>query len=610
MADFDPTDYDGGVDDLLGLDGGQEEEGEGQGEGKELRDAILVVIDASDRGMARDDGRGVVAQALAAAVSILKRKVVTSPDDRVGVLLYGVREKQNPNGFEGIRLILELDRPSAQRIRQLEVEASRTKTQFIERYGQGHAPLSDVFWTCTTVFNLSANPKQFQPRVFLFTSNDAPCATVAEQDAAVTRAQDLMDLGVDVEFFPLVAAEERFFIERFWSRVLPVDSADYVAQAALQVEELHRRVRRRLHRKRTLQRLSFRLSPGIEIAMAIFAHIIEAKVPYPVYLLNENNKPLKSETKSICQRTGAILHPVDDIESFIEVAGERVYLSREEVNEAKRIAEPGLQLLGFKAASRLRPHHRIFHSYFVTPMDRVVKGSGHLCAALIDLMLQRKLMAIARFVRTRNAPPQMVALLPQAETEDAAGADQLRPAGFHMILLPWAEEIRRLEFPLPTGAHVPPQLASSAQQVVRALRLEGFAPACVDNPVLQKHYAAVQALALGEEKPEETDDPLQPDEEAMREKAPVLEAWRVEVDTLSPALGALKRPAPGAPQGEAAARRPRVQPDPTSMDMRELVASGEVERLTVSVLRDWLKTQGAVCTGKKAELVERCRALV
>lgn len=36
-----------------------------------------------------------------------------SKDDKVGVLLYGVKEKQNPNNFDGIRLLHDLDRPSA-----------------------------------------------------------------------------------------------------------------------------------------------------------------------------------------------------------------------------------------------------------------------------------------------------------------------------------------------------------------------------------------------------------------------------------------------------------------------------------------------------------------
>ena len=34
----------------------------------------------------------------------------------------------------------------------------------------------------------------------------------------------------------------------------------------------------------------------------------------------ENNKPLKAECKQICEQTGALLHPVDDIATYVEAA--------------------------------------------------------------------------------------------------------------------------------------------------------------------------------------------------------------------------------------------------------------------------------------------------
>ena len=36
--------------------------------------------------------------------------------------------------------------------------------------------------------------------------------------------QDLLDLGVEVEFFPMVQSGSPFSIERFWGRVLPVEA--------------------------------------------------------------------------------------------------------------------------------------------------------------------------------------------------------------------------------------------------------------------------------------------------------------------------------------------------------------------------------------------------
>lgn len=57
-------------------------------------------------------------------------------------------------------------------------------------------------------------------------------------------------------------------------------------------------------------------------------------------------------------------------------------------------------------------------------------------------MLERKLMALCSYVARKNAEPVLVALLPQKELEDEG--EQLKPPGFVMIRLPWAEEIRTL----------------------------------------------------------------------------------------------------------------------------------------------------------------------
>lgn len=625
MADFDPTDLDGaaagqeGFDPLLDPEDaaadGQDAEAK---EEAQLRDAVLFCVDCSDQDALkplRPGSRCLVAEALAAAASFMKTKVVTSPDDKLGVALYGVREKQNPNHFEGISVLQELDRPSAQRIKQLDMEAARSPAAFEERYGCGQTvPVSDVFWTCTTIFNLNAHPTKFRPRIFLFTCQDSPAATLDELSSARTRVQDLTDMGVVIEFFPLrPTGTPPFAMDRFWGSLLPVAAEDYVAEAVLQLEDLDRRIRRRIHRKRTLQRLPFHVCDGVELSVAVFVTLLEAKAPMPVFLLNENNKPLKSETKQICEQTGALLHPVDDIRTYVDIAGQHIYVSRKEMDQTKQFCEPGLRLIGFKPRSSLKPHHRIFHSYFVYPSDKGVTGSATFMSALLGGMIDRKLLAVASYVARKNAEPVLVALLPQAEEEDS---DQVKPPGFHMVRLPWGEEIRSFSLPAPEGmpAELPEELKAAARNVVSALSLNGLP--LPENPVLQKHYAAVQALALGEEQPEETVDVLQPHPDLQRH-APTLQALKAAVDAVVPVRAPTKRSlatssqAAGLEMGSAPKVRREMPPVPATLEgMRELVHSGEVDRLTVPVLKDWLKGQGISNSGKKLELLERIRACV
>ncbi|CAK9094351.1 unnamed protein product [Durusdinium trenchii] len=612
--DFDPTDFDGpGGDDPLMPEG---EEGERAPQA--LREALVVDCTSNALKPLKPDGR---CQWWEGPVDLYNERIiwvvgvrvyvhaVQAQDDKVGVLLYGVKEKQNPNNFDGIRLLFDLDRPSAQRIKQLEEEARRSPKQMEERYGCGKAtPVSDVFWTSTTIFNLGANQNQFDSRIFLFTCNDAPAASADEVHAARTRVQDLMDMDVKIDFFPLRFEEKDFSIERFWGALLPVDPTDYVSRASGRLELLERRVRMRVHRKRTLQRLTFYVCAGVEASVSIFVTLLEAKIPAPIYLLNENNKPLKAETKQICEQTGALLHPVDDIATYVEVAGtSRIQVSRQEAMEAKHFGDPGLRLLGFKPSKSLEDHHRIFHAYFVYPNEKGVKGSAQLLSAMISSCLERELMAICSYVARKNSEPVLVALMPQAEMEE--DGEQVRPPGFAMIRLPWAEEIRQLSSWARSHQNLslPPRLQAAAQAVVNGLRLEDFAPGCAENPKLQRHYAAVQALALSEEQPEETVDVLQPDATNMEKKKPIVQAWKEAVSGCAPkrsfegdgggrAKFAKKSEAPAVPEGKEA--------------MRALLHSGDAERLTVPQLRDWLKSHGVQNTGKKQELLERVRSCV
>ena len=59
-------------------------------------------------------------------------------------------------------------------------------------------------------------------------------------------------------------------------------------------------------------------------------------------------------------------------------------------------------------------------------------------------MLAMDKMAIARWTPRDNAPPRMAALLPQAESVDEEGI-QINPPGFHVIPLPYADDIRNLD---------------------------------------------------------------------------------------------------------------------------------------------------------------------
>lgn len=112
-------------------------------------------------------------------------------------------------------------------------------------------------------------------------------------------------------------------------------------------------------------------------------------------------------------------------------------------------------------------------------------------------------LIICRWVARKGAPPRLVALLPQAEKLDEIGT-QIKPPGFNMIILPFADDIRHLRFnedeTKDTAIVASHEQVDKAKALISKLALPGrFDPDSYDNPVLQRHYANLQALALDQE---------------------------------------------------------------------------------------------------------------
>jgi ATP-dependent DNA helicase 2 subunit 1 len=126
-------------------------------------------------------------------------------------------------------------------------------------------------------------------------------------------------------------------------------------------------------------------------------------------------------------------------------------------------------------------------------------------------MHNKKKIAIARFTRLESSIPYFVALLPQLEEFDEDGT-QLTPPGLHVIYLPYADDIRQLTLPKTISASK--EQVDKAKAFVKKIRIR-FDSRSFENPVLQKHYASLQALALEREQLESVPDYVKPDLEGM-----------------------------------------------------------------------------------------------
>ena len=81
--------------------------------------------------------------------------------------------------------------------------------------------------------------------------------------------------------------------------------------------------------------------------------------------------------------------------------------------------------------------------------------------------------------------------------------------------MPFADDIRDVEpdeTPKPTEEQI-----NKAKKLVKTLRIN-FDSNQFENPLLQRHYSALQALALDKDQLEETPDYIIPDEEVKKKK--------------------------------------------------------------------------------------------
>lgn len=101
--------------------------------------------------------------------------------------------------------------------------------------------------------------------------------------------------------------------------------------------------------------------------------------------------------------------------------------------------------MGFKPSSALKAHYNIKTANFIYPDETVVVGSSVLFNALLTRLSALDKVAICRFIPRVNAAPRFVALLPQLEVLDA-NKIQVQPPGFHVIYLPYADDLRSLDY--------------------------------------------------------------------------------------------------------------------------------------------------------------------
>lgn len=605
-----------------GEEGEEDEEDDGSGTPfPSGRDCVIFLIDCTAGMHEPFDEQGTfVDRCLKAAHTTLLEKIVSSDKDLVGIVLYGTEKKQNPGNFNHVFVLQDLSMPDAKRIKELE-DLLAPGADMRTHFGVSDTfSLSDALWTCSNLFS-NAREKTLSKRVMIFTNNDSPHADNAvAQRQAVTKAGDLRDVNIDIDLLHMCEPRQVFDLSRFYKDVISVDPGgdSVLPQSATGFDTLLTRVRTKVHKKRALMKIPFTICPGLEIGVSFYSLVAEAKKGGYVWLDKASNREVSTRTRYFCRQTGQLLLP-SSVKAYMPYGGEKVIFDKEEVTQIKKFDSPGLVLMGFKPRDRLKPHYHVKNSSFIHPDESVISGSSQVFLALLDRMLANNCVAICRLIARISGEPRFVALLPQKEEVDESGS-QVMPSGFHVIHLPYADDMRKLDYKRDLPRASDEQKAKMAKLITK-MDFPSFSSDNFENPTLQKHYRNLEALALDRDEPEPFEDLTDPDPEQLKASlgkytAAVREA--IFPEGYDPEAAAAPKRTPAAPRAPAGKRAKKGAEEEaeggqaesvlTLDDVKRQFQAGLLGKYTVPVLKEACRLAKLKPAARKPDLLEQLEA--
>ncbi|CAI5992139.1 unnamed protein product [Closterium sp. NIES-64] len=271
-------------------------------------------------------------------------------------------------------------------------------------------------------------------------STIARCCCVALSNEAPL---DARALGIQIDLFPLSRPGEKFNSNIFFADMLGVDDSQRVGfqPEEHRLSDLQQRLRKKVYRRRMVKRIMFAVLPHLHIALSSYALIRPAKIQKQVYVRAVDNRTVKVETALVCQDTGAVLH--GPLPRYLPIpGGTRIIMAKAEVDQVKAVSPHDLLLLGFKPLHCLKDYHNLQPPTFLFPDEETLSGSTAAFIALHNAMLDANSFALACWAKI--GLPRLVAIVPQQEKVDESGTE-VQPAGWHMIPLPFYDDLRPAE---------------------------------------------------------------------------------------------------------------------------------------------------------------------
>ncbi|CCX09631.1 SPOC like C-terminal domain-containing protein [Pyronema domesticum] len=615
----------------------EEEEEEDVTRYQDQKDAILFAIHVTDSMLIEHNNdpqnleTSAVRTALQCAYSILQERIISNPNDMMGILLFGT-EKTRFNGhgsFNNCYLLMDLDVPDAASIKELKnlLEDEEAFEELMVPC-QRKVSLANVLFGVNQIFTIKA--PNFQSRkLFLITDEDDPHANdKAMKNSAITRGKDLYDLGVQIEpfFMNNPGREKPFDTGKFYDDIIYMPAQDeedkplaMTVKGTTKLKDMVSTIRSKATLKRAQFSIPLELGPGMVIGVkgyVLFKRQERGRSHF-VYTSSEKPQIVSGTTTLLAESTAQVVEKAQTKRAY-KFGGSQIAFTEEEMKEMRNFGTPGIRVIGFKPASAIKFDHPMGPSQFIYPDEKDFIGSTRTFTALYNKLMKDKKVALVWAITRKNSCPIYAYLSPSEEVRNPDTGAQTQPPGFFLIQLPFADDVR--QNPEVVASKAPGTLIDKMRVIAKTLNMpKGYEPEKYQNPSLQWHYRILQAIALEEDMPENPVDKTLPKYKAIHKHVGkmVLE-WGKELGKVSGGLSGgtetlrvgTKRKAEeddgGVGKKAKAAVSTAMPPSDAEKHVRLAYKQGALARCTVQMLRGFLDSAGVEQKGRlKAQLIQQ-----
>ncbi|KAG5652752.1 hypothetical protein H0H81_003839 [Sphagnurus paluster] len=350
---------------------------------------------------------------------------------------------------------------------------------------------------------------------------------------------DLTQAGVMVEPFFISTEEKPFDVSKFYSSVLlptnladedEIDSSDpSVLPESIsisRIEDLLAQMRFHEVPKRAHYSIPFKIAEGFTIGIKGYGLVTEQKKGVYKYFVDLGDRMEVATVRTVYVDEAR----ETEVDKSKMLYGMALGAGAADEDDEDEDGKTDFNVRVVKAGNR--PFYtaedvKSFRTLGLEPAARkVYAGSKRTFSALLKSMVKKKKIGLVLALTRRNSTPTFCALLPQEEKIDEAGWTD--PAGFHLIPLPFADDIRAAT--VVKAARASDEVKDAARAWIDKLSVKNgaYPPDSYPNPALAYHNTQLEASAFREEyDPDSFEDLTLPKYEMIHKRAGALmKAWK------------------------------------------------------------------------------------